>query len=995
MRVPSTERRRRSFRIRGWMIATVVVLVVLLFSLRGLAGFYTDYLWFDSVGLGDTWRQQLSARFVPALVFTVTFFVIMYTSLLIADRVAPRYRSGGSEDEFIERYQRTIAPYAGRIRIGVSIFFALIAGVGVSSQWQQWILFRNRVDFGIEDPQFGLDVGFYVFQLPFLQFIVDWLFAGLVIVLIVTAIAHYLNGGIRLQRPYQRVTPQVKAHLSVILGAMALVKTAQYVLDRYELNFSHRGVVEGAGYTDVEAQLPALNLLVFISITAAILFLINIRLRGWVLPVIAVGLWGFVAIVVGTIYPAAVQQFRVKPNEFAREEPYIERNIDATRKAFNLDVVDVQQFDFKADLDVETVTQNLVTINNARLWDPTVIRSTYQTQQGLQTYYGIDDVDIDRYEVNGETRQVLISARELNNADLPSQSWINRHIVYTHGYGAVASPTNEATLGGEPEYYIKDIPPINQGISLENQGAEIYFGEDQGGYVLVDAESDEFNYPRGEQGEARTRYEGEDGVPMSNLVRRAAFALRFADINPLISGQVTDDTRIIYERDIMDRLEKAAPFLEYDSDPYPVIIDGNTTWVIDAYTTSNDYPYSEEISGSGGLGGDFNYVRNSVKATVDAYEGVITFYVVDEEDPLIQAYQKAFPDLFTGFDEMPDDLRAHLRYPEDLFRVQTEVFGDYHVTEADTFYQGNAKWLLSPDPNTDVVGGTDVDTPGTDPAPTEEPQAATSTSRRMEPYYLYIKLPGDQTESFLMLQPFVPVSADNAQTRLVSFMTAKSDPADYGELQAFEMPQGRTVQGPVQIDNDINSEPEISSQISLLNREGSSVIPGSLQLIPVGESIVYIRPYFVQGTGESSFPEFRFVVVSNANPEDQPVLANSVQEGLNELYPELGLSEPETGPEGAEPLPDEGEPPPDEEDQAPADVQELLDQAAQAFADAEAALMAGDLAEYQRLVDEAANLVERAQDLLDDPAEEDTTEEPTDEPSTASNGPTGQALGVP
>jgi uncharacterized protein len=974
------------------MIVTVVVIIVLLFSLRGLAGFYTDYLWFDSVGLEDTWRQLLSARFVPALVFTVAFFVIMYSSLLIADRVAPRYRSGGSEDEFIERYQRAIGPYAGRIRIGVSIFFALIAGVGVSSQWQQWILFRNRVDFGIEDPQYGLDIGFYVFQLPFLQFIVDWLFAGLVIVLIVTAIAHYLNGGIRLQRPFQRVTPQVKAHLSVILGAMALVKTAQYVLARYELNFSHRGVVEGAGYTDVEAQLPALNLLVFISITAAILFLINIRLRGWVLPVIAVGLWGFVSLVVGTIYPAAVQQFRVKPNEFAREEPYIERNIDATRKAFNLDVVDVQQFDFRSDLDVETVNQNLNTINNARLWDPTVIRSTYQTQQGLQTYYGIDDVDIDRYAVNGQTRQVLISTRELNQEDLPSQSWINRHIVYTHGYGAVASPTNEATSGGEPEYFIKDIPPIDEGISLDNQGAEIYFGEDQGGYVLVDAESDEFNYPRGEEGEARTRYEGEDGVSMSNLVRRAAFALRFADINPLISGQVTDDTRVIFERDIMDRVEKAAPFLEYDSDPYPVVLNGQTTWVIDGYTTSNDYPYSESTSGGGGLSGDFNYVRNSVKATVDAYEGTIRFYVVDPDDPLIQAYQKAFPDLFTDFDEMPEDLRAHLRYPEDLFRVQTEVFGDYHVTEADTFYQGNAKWLLSPDPNTDVVGGTEVDTPGTDPAPTEEPQAATSTSRRMDPYYLNIKLPGDQTESFLMLQPFVPVSADNAQTRLVSFMTAKSDPADYGTLQAFEMPQGRTVQGPVQVDNDINSEPDISREISLLNDQGSSVIPGSLQLIPVGESIVYIRPYFIQGTGESSFPEFRFVVVSNANPEDNPVRADSVQEGLNELYPELGLLEPETVPgDEGEPPPDEGEPPPDEEQQ-PAEVQELLDQAAQAFEDAEAALTAGDLAEYQRLVDQAANFVRRAQDLLDDAPEGETTEPQTDAPTSAA---TGQALGVP
>jgi uncharacterized membrane protein (UPF0182 family) len=986
MRVPQADRRRRSFRIRGWMIITVVLIIVVLFSLRGLAGFYTDYLWFDSVGLSATWRGLLAARFVPALVFTVVFFVIMLANLMIADRIAPGFRSGGSQDEFIARYQRSIAPYSGRIRVGVSLFFALIAGVGVSSQWQQWILFRNRVDFGIEDPQFGLDIGFYVFQLPFLQFIVNWLFAGLVIVLIVTAIAHYLNGGIRLQRPFQRVTPQVKAHLSVILGAMALVKTAQYFLARYELNFSHRGVVDGAGYTDVEAQLPALNLLIFISVTAAILFLINIRLRGWVLPVIAVGLWGFVSLVVGTIYPAAVQQFRVKPNEFAREEPYIERNIEATRQAFNLEDVQVEPFEFQSDLDAVTVNDNLTTINNARLWDPTVIQDTYQTQQGLQTYYGIDDVDIDRYVVNDEVRQVLITARELNSEDLPSQSWINRHIVYTHGYGAVVSPTNQATRGGEPEYFVRDIPPVDGGIPLEGTGSEIYFGEDQGGYVLVDAESDEFNYPREDQGEVRSRYDGDDGVPMSNLVRRAAFALRFSDINPLISGQVTDDTKIIFERDIQERVEKAAPFLHYDADPYPVIIDGRIMWVLDAYTTSNDYPYSQSTSGSGGLNHDFNYVRNSVKATIDAYEGTITFYVVDRDDPLIQAYEKAFPDLFTDFDEMPNELRDHLRYPEDLFTLQSEVFGSYHVTKANTFYQGNAKWLRSPDPNTDVVGGTEVETPGTEPTTTNEPQAATSTSRRMDPYYLYIKLPGDETESFLIVQPFVPVSADNALTRLASFMTAKSDPANYGDLQVFEMPQGRTVQGPVQIDNDINSEPDISSEISLLNREGSRVIPGSLQLIPVGDSLIYVRPYFVEGTGSSSFPEFRFVVVSNANPEDNPVRATSVQGGLNELYPGLGLLTPETVPDEEETSPSDGG---QEEEQPPADVQALLEQAAEAFADAEAALMRGDLAEYQRLVNEAADLVDQALEL----AGAGNGEEPPGEPAGTTGEPTGSALG--
>src|SRR5215207_5006013 len=442
MRVPTVPRRRRGFRVRGWIIAGVILLVIILFSLRGLAGFYTDFLWFDSVDQGSTWRQLLSARVVPALVFTVVFFAIMLTSLLIADRLAPKYRSMGPEDELVERYQQFVSPYQGRIRVGVALFFALIAGVGVSSQWQEWVLFTNRVDFGVKDPQFNQDIGFYVFQLPFLRFIADWLFTGLVIVLFVTAVAHYLNGGIRFQSPFQRVTPQVKAHLSVILAVMALVKTAQYYLGRFELNFSTRGVVEGASATDVKAQLPALNLLIFISIGAAALFLWNIRRRGWVLPIIAVGLWAFVSLVIGTIYPAAYQQFKVGPNEYQAESKYIDRNIRATRDAFALDRVQSPEYDYASLKTLpqaeaqQLVDSNSGTVNNARLWDPNVIRDTYSTLQNLQTYYQIGDVDVDRYLIDGKVQQVLVAARGLNSADLPSQSFVNRHIVYTHGYGA-------------------------------------------------------------------------------------------------------------------------------------------------------------------------------------------------------------------------------------------------------------------------------------------------------------------------------------------------------------------------------------------------------------------------------------------------------------------------------------------------------------------------------------------------------------------------------
>jgi uncharacterized protein len=946
MRVPTAQRRRRGFRVRGWIIVGVILLLILLFSLRGLAGFYTDFLWFDSVDQGGTWRALLSAKVVPALVFTVVFFVIMLTSLLIADRLAPKYRSMGPEDELVERYQQFVSPYQGRIRVGVSLFFALIAGVGVSAQWQEWVLFTNRVDFGVKDPQFNQDIGFYVFQLPFLRFIADWLFAGLVIVLLVTAVAHYLNGGIRFQSPFQRVTPQVKAHLSVILAVMALVKTAQYYLDRFNLTFSERGVVTGASYTDVKAQLPALNLLIFISIVAAGLFIWNIWRRGWVLPIIAVGLWGFVSIVIGTIYPAGVQKFRVEPNEFQNEQEYIERNIAATRDAFNLDSVKTEAFDYQQNLDNATVSQNAPSIENARLWDPAVTQATYQSLQGLQTFYKIDDVDIDRYQIGDQTRQVVLSAREINSGELPSQSWVNEHLVYTHGYGIVAAPTN-ASDGGNPAFLVSGIPvPNDAPIRLEQP--DLYFGEEQPGYALVDAKQREFDYPREGRTDATTRYNGKDGVELDNPIRRAAFALRFGDINPLISGQIGGNTKLLYVRDVKDRVEKLAPFLDFDADPYPVVTGGKVVWVLDAYTTTNRFPYSQKVSGPSdtGLSHGFNYVRNSVKATVDAYDGTVRFYVIDPRDPLIRSYRKAFPDLFTDFDRMPDDLKAHLRYPEDLFRVQSDVYANYHVTESRRFYQGSAKWLLSPDPGSGQLTAAQLRT-ATEQQPSGR-RGATSTGDRMRPYYLNISLPGEQEPSFIILQPFVPVSAGNRQTRLVSFMVARSDPSNYGEMTAFEMPQGESVLGPVQIDNRIKSTTDITRELSLLNQQGSTVIQGSLQLIPVGNSILYIRPFYVQGAGTSSFPQFRFVVV--AYGDQNPVRASTVEEGLAILF---GQAPPQAPTEPGAPAP--SEPP------TGGNVQELLTQAADTYARAQEALRAGNLGTYQELINQVGELIRQAQ----------------------------------
>jgi uncharacterized membrane protein (UPF0182 family) len=989
MRVPTAEPRRR-FRLRGWIIGLLVVLLVLAFSLRGLAGFYTDFLWFDSLGQGTTWRELLAAKIAPALVFTVAFFVIMFVNLVIADRLAPKYRSMGPEDELIARYQQVAGPYTGRIRIGVSLFFALIAGIGVSSQWQQWVLFTNSVDFGVKDPQFHKDVGFYVFRLPFLKFITEWLFAGLVIVLIVTAVAHYLNGGIRFQSPFQRVTPQVKAHLSVILAVMALVKTAQYYLGRFELDFSTRGVVEGASYTDVKAQLPALNLLIFISIFAAGLFIWNIQRRGWVLPIIAVGLWGFVSIVIGTIYPAVIQQFRVGPNEFQTEAPYIARNIRATRSAFVLDRVNTDDFEFQtfgqipAEESNAIIDSNKGTIDNARLWDPGIIQQTYNTVQNLQTYYRIGDVDVDRYLVDNETRQVLITARGLNSADLPSQSFVNRHIIYTHGYGLVASPSNVATSDGSPGYYLKNIPTetVPNGIALsDGKASQIYFAESLGSYVLVDAKQREFNYQRQGITDRFTRYRGEDGVELSNIVRRAAFALRFGDINPLISGQVTSTTKVLMERDIRARVGKLAPFLRFDGDPYPVALGDRTVWVLDGYTTTSMYPYSQSTSGERGLATDFNYVRNSVKATIDAYQGTVTFYVWDPNDPIIQAWRKAFPDLFTDRSRMSPELRAHLRYPEDLFKVQSNMFGRYHVTEPRRFYDGSAKWLVSPDPGSGPVSTSDfgslVDSASAaDTSATGQPQAATSTGRRIDPYYLYLKLPKEESEHFIVITPFVPVSSNNKETRLVSFLTANSDPGHYGELRAFTMPQGETVKGPVQVNSEMNRASPISSAVTILNQQGSRVTQGSLQLIPVGNSLLYVRPFYAQGRAAGSFPQFQFVAVFTQD-FGQAVCAQNVNDALNQLFGQaersascnVAITGPQPGADTTttttttEPGTVTTTPGPTTTTlpAATGSVQDLLNQAAAKFTQADAALAAGDLGRYQQLEKEGRALVAEAQ----------------------------------
>lgn len=961
MRVPTDmPRPQRRPVSRVGLVVTAFVLLVIITSLRTIAVFYTDYLWFQEVGFSSVWRTTLLTKIGLSAAFTAIFFVMMFLNLAIADRLAPKFRPYGPEDEIVERYRQIIGPHAGKLRIGVALLFALIAGLGASSQYEDWILFRSSVDFGVEDPQFGRDIGFFVFRLPFLSYAAQWAFVALVIVLIVTAAAHYLNGGIRVNAPLERVTAQVKAHLSVLLGGIALVRAVGYYLQRFELNFSDRGVVAGAGYTDVNARLPATQLLIGISVFSALLFLFNIRQRGWRLPGIAIGLWALVSVVVASIYPAIIQSVRVGPNELELEREFIGRNIKATREAMNIGGVEETPFNYDEDLTAAELTANGASVRNVRLWDPNALRATYAKLQEIRQYYQFADVDIDRYTLDGEERQVVLSVRGLKPSDIPGESWTREHLQYTHGYGAVASAANAVDEDGLPRFIVRDLPPRGD---IKIDEPRVYFGEELPGYAIANSKQAEIDYQTAEGEDVTSNYASKTGgVALSSSMRRFAFFLRFNDVNLLISEQVTPKSRVIFNRDIATRVRAAAPFLKFDSDPYPVISEGRIVWIYDAYTTTSRYPYAEPANVEGlrsgsGLDSRFNYVRNSVKVVIDAYDGTMTYYLWDEDDPIARAYDKAFPSLFTPGSQMPDELREHVRYPEDLFRVQANAYGRYHVTRPDSFYQGNDAWDVAQDPGTGRVSRTIDTTPttsGNTPI-TGSGAPKRNQSLRIEPTYLLLRLPGAEKASFVILQPFVPTSRNDEQINLTAFLVGSSDPENYGELQSYVLPRGEQIDGPLVVNSAIQAEPEISRELSLLDNRGSQAIFGQVQVIPIENSLLYVRPLYVTAEQTQLFEMRRVIVVFGGRAVMKPTL----REALIDLF---GAA-PDTLEEEKDETPTD---PGGEEDPPPVDtggdIAELLEQADEAFAAAEAALRSGDLAEFERKVEEGREYVRRARE---------------------------------
>ncbi len=882
-------RRESRFSGRGRIVVAVLVAVVVVvaLSLRGISGFYTDYLWFDSLDRTDVWGAVLGAKVVLWLIFFAVFFLLLWANLFVADRAAPPLRAPGPEEEMLARYHDFIGGRTSLVRFAVAFVFALLASAGAPSQWEEWLLFTNRQDFGVTDPQFNTDIGFYVFQLPFLSYVVDWAFASFVIVLILSAIAHYLNGGIRMAvTSGDRVSPSVKVHLSAILAVLALIKAAGYWLDRYELTVSKRGVVDGALYTDVNAQLPATHLLIAISLGAVVLLVVNLRRRGWIMPVMAVGLWAFVAIVMGGIYPAFVQRFQVEPNETTREAEYTQRNIDATRTAFGLipgeDLTEAT-FDYTIDLTAEELRKHTDTVRNARVLDPLVVHPTFERFQAEREFYQFEGggvLDTDRYMIDGQLTQVVLGSRELSVNDL---SWEREHVRLTHGYGLAIAQANVTTGEGRPSFLAGGLPvDVDTSLDLGLERAQLYIGEGLGGYALVSAGVDEIDFVDSATGEdVPTRYEGTSGVEMGSIWRRAAFAMRFGQIEPLISGFVTDETRVIYVRDVHDRVKALAPFLDFDADAYPVVLDGRVHYVIDAYTTTDRYPYAQKAENGrlddGGLAGkSFNYVRNSVKAVVDAYDGDVTFYVMPVDDPIIGAWQGAFPDLFTDFDEVPDELRDHLRYPQDIFRVQTNMWARYQISDPESLVIGTERWAVAQNPGREVRVGSSEDV-------IDETGLVTSREERIDPYYTLLELPGEDQASYVSLRSFVPFDENDDRRELEAFMVAETRADGTTRLVTYEI-TSPDAPGPVLVASGIAQNEEISSRLTLLDDAGSEVQFGDLLMLPIADSILWVRPLYVAAQGSSSVPTLE-AVIATVGEGEQIAIGNDLNDALGKLFP--------------------------------------------------------------------------------------------------------------
>ncbi len=940
------------------MVSIVLAVIFGLFlSAKSLSAFYINVLWFDSLNRTDLYWGILRSKAELGLLFSLVLALAFWVNIFISDRLAPATLPNTPQDLAIGRVRDITSKRKGLVRLVVSVVFGLMIGLPMSSHWEEWVLFRNRQSFSIDDAQFNTDVGFYMFRLPFLESVVSWAFGALIMVVLITLVSHFLNGSIRPQDKINKMSAQSKVHISVLLAAAALLRAANYWLSRYNLTRSSRSVVEGALYTDINAQLPAINLMILVSVAVAILLLWNIRQKGWRLPALAVGLWVVVAIVAGAVYPAIVQRFVVQPSVSTRELPFISRNIEATKAAMGLSNVErvptTSGTATAADIDA-----NDIALRDIRQLDPAQMRDRFKLDQGLTSFYSVVDLDVDRYLVDGRVQQLLVASRELNPAGIPNRTWVARHLIYTHGCGIVAAPASVITADGRPNY-----------IDLKVTKPQLYFGDGLDGYALVDTDQAEQACPNTKA----SQYDADSGIKISGGLRKVAMAVNFGEYNLFGSNLITDKSRMLLVRDVRDRVSKIAPFLQYDSDPYPVVVKGEVSWVIDAFTTSTRYPYAQsanidQISFGSGLNRSFNYVRNSVKAVVNAYSGDVTFYIVDSVDPIAKAWQAAFPKLFRPISEVDPELSAHFRYPEDLFRVQSNIYGKYQFDDATLFFNRDAAWSVAQAPPNAPESSSGVGIAATGLDAVDSATVLDANVLRFSPYYTIFHAPGavDKKGTFAMLRPFVPFSSDDSRKELRSIMVVSSDPATYGKITVFDLATPLPP-GPATIAAEFESEPAISATITPLDQRGSRVTYGDLQIVPVGKSFMYVRPMYVLPDGADAKQVFVRKILAWYN--NKSVIGNSVTAVVAQLFPgytgDLGdrvggsstvtttTIAPSTG--GSSP----GTTVPATSTSTP---KELLAQADTLFIQADAALASSppDFSTYQEKLAQARELVRRA-----------------------------------
>jgi uncharacterized membrane protein (UPF0182 family) len=885
----------------GVLIAAAVLF--LFFAGPSLIAFYTDWLWYGEVGYQQVYARTLTAQ--------GTLFTIVFAVTAVWLTINLRYALAGLGDSrptLITR-QGVQLPLPGRRQLqtivsGVAVIIALLIGLFAASEWQTWLTWRYAVPFNQADPIFGYDVGFYVFTLPFLRFL-QGLGQALIILAALGSGAIYMVSGNLTSGFPSRVAMSVSArrHLALLAaGFLALLALGAW-MNRAEYLLQATDLIVGGKYADVHARIPAAFALIVAAVIGVALAVYHaFAARGWPLP-LAAGLYLLVA-AGGGVYATFVQRIVVTPNEQARETPYIEYNIEATRRAFGLSSVTERALSGDAELTRDDIARNRDTLDNVRLWDHDPLRETFSQLQEIRTYYDFVQIDNDRYRINGQLRQVMLSARELNSASLQNRTWVNERLTFTHGYGLTLGPVNQVSAEGLPVLYVQNMPPETEA-GFQITEPSLYFGELSNDYVIVRTRTPEFHYPSGDDN-VTTRYAGKAGVPLGSLFRKLAFALRFRAYQILLSDDIEAESRVLFNRNIVRRVAMVAPFVTIDRDPYLVLANGRLYWMLDGYTTSRMYPYSSNAPGT-----NLNYIRNSVKFVVDAYEGTISAYLADPNDPIAATYARIFPSLLKPLAEMPAALREHVRYPEDLFGLQASVFATYHMTQPAVFYNREDQWQVP-----------SIDENGTEVA--------------MEPYYTVMRLPGEEGAEFIQMLPFTPRRRDN----LAAWLVARSDPEHYGQLEVFEFPKQKLVFGPRQVVARINQDQVISPVITLWSQQGSQVLWGTLMVIPIEESLIYVRPLYLRGVG-GRIPELRRVVVAYQN---QIVMEPTLDAALARLFG--GPGSPAAAPQTTSnaPAPAQAAPAPGS---APSPVVSALAATAQAHYDrAIAAQRAGDWAKY-------------------------------------------------